>query len=68
MGTFIEELGRKDYQALKTHEDDANNEVDFFDPNFNEVVLKAFLWQIGQSAIAIYTHQQKCVQNKNMPV
>ena len=29
LGTFIEELGRKDYQALKTHEEDANNEVFF---------------------------------------
>ena len=39
MGTFIEELGRKDYQALKTHEEDANNEVifqsyQFYDENF----------------------------------
>ena len=28
MGTFIEELGRKDYAALKSHEDKANKADD----------------------------------------
>jgi hypothetical protein len=27
LGTFIEELGRKDYAALKTHEERANSEI-----------------------------------------